>query len=54
MDDRSELQAFALEFRRKAQNASSPVAREIWNMVADRWLMVAARGERQGPERQTG
>ena len=54
MDDRSEFQAFALEFRRKAQTASSPVAREIWNMVADRWMMEAARGERQRAERQTG
>jgi hypothetical protein len=54
MDDRSEFQAFALEFRRKAQTASSPVAREIWDMVADRWMMEAARGERQGAERQTG
>ena len=48
MDDRSEFQAFALEFRRKAQTAGSPVAREIWNMVADRWMMEAARGERAG------
>jgi hypothetical protein len=54
MDDRSEFQAFALEFRRKAQTASSPAAREIWNMVADRWLRMAICGERQGPSDRPG
>jgi hypothetical protein len=54
MDDRSDFQAFALEFRRKAQTAGNPVAREIWNMVADRWSIVAARDQGQEAKRQTG
>jgi hypothetical protein len=54
MDDRSEFQTFALEFRRKAQTAGHPVAREIWNMVADRWSIAAARDQGQQATRQTG
>jgi hypothetical protein len=52
MHDRNEFEAFAYEYRRKAESIDRPVVREIWNMVADRWSGAAARGEQQALARR--